>query len=320
MKKVVLYNPSLSTLNLGDEIIFDAVKKELAPLLEESFVVNVSTHLPVSYSYSRLLKDADERFVCGTNLLRNYFNLYFRQWDINVFNVKNLAPCVLVGVGWQKEQYKLSPYTSYLYKSIISKNKLHSVRDEYTKNRLEELGFKNVVNTGCPTMWRLTTDFCREIPVDKAENVVFTLTDYNRDPEKDLLAINELKKTYGKLYLWLQGIDDYKYAEELGILGQVELIGPSLNAYDAFLSTHDVDYIGTRLHGGIRALQHKKRTMILAVDGRATAKKADFNLPVVERSILDKNEIEKIVFDKRKTDIVIPEKEITKWKKSLGIM
>lgn len=320
MKKIILYNPAISTLNLGDEIIFDSISKVLAPLLEHSFVVNVSTHLPVSQLYAKLLQPADEKFVCGTNLLRNLFTLRFRQWDINIFNVNRLSPCVLVGVGWHKDLRRLSPYTAHLYKTMLDKEKLHSVRDGYTKTRLEQLGFKNVVNTGCPTMWNFTPEFCKDIPTVKAKEAIFTFTDYNPDPEKDSLVINELKKAYEKVYIWPQGFGDYKLAEKLGILDSVELVDPSLKAYDLFLSTHDVDYIGTRLHGGIRALQHKKRTMILAVDCRATAKKADFNLPVIERANLDSRTIETIIYDNRDTNIVIPQEEIALWKKSVGII
>ena len=320
MKKIVLYNPAISSLNLGDEIIAESVKKALRPILENSFVINVSTHLPVSRFYAGLLEDADEKYVCGSNLLRNYFRWNFRQWDINLLNVKKLAPCVLVGVGWQKEAVRLSAYTQRLYETILDRGRLHSVRDSYTKKRLEELGFQNVINTGCPTMWDLTPDHCREIPVKKAREAIFTLTDYNPDIEKDTLTVEELARAYDKVYVWLQGAGDYTYASELGILDRVELIPPSLAAYDAFLDTHDVDYIGTRLHGGIRALQHKRRTMILAVDGRATAKRADFNLPVTERKKLDKGLLEQIIFDGRETNISIPENEIAIWKKASGIL
>lgn len=320
MKKIVLYNPSISSMNLGDEIIYDGVKKALKPILSDSFVVNVSTHLPVSFFYARMLEKADMKFVCGTNLLRNYFRFYSKQWDINLLNIKKLSPCVLVGVGWHKDTCRLSPYTAYLYKTILDKNKLHSVRDSYTKERLKELGFTNVINTGCPTMWDLTPEFCKDIPTKKSNEVVFTLTDYNKDKEKDLLVIDELKKAYDKVYIWLQGLNDYDYAKKLGVLDRVELIEPSLSAYDNFLDTHDVEYIGTRLHGGIRALQHKKRTMILAVDGRALAKKEDFNLPVVERASLNEEILQNVIYGERDTKIVIPQEEITLWKKSVGIL
>lgn len=320
MKKIILYNPAVSSLNLGDEIIFEGVKDALRPLLADNYIIHVSTHLPVSRFYADLLGDADARYVCGSNLLRNYYRLNFRQWDINLLNAKKLAPCVLVGVGWHKEAGRIPAYTKRLYQTMLDREKIHSVRDSYTKQRLLELGFENVINTGCPTMWKLTPAFCKDIPSGKAKEAVFTLTDYNIDAEKDVLVVKELKKAYDKVYVWLQGANDYQCAKQLGLLDHVELIPPSLSAYDSFLSTHDVDYIGTRLHGGIRALQHKRRSMILAVDTRATEKKADFNLPVTERSQLDQDVLEHIMFDSRETNITIPEKEIALWKQASGIL
>ena len=38
---------------------------------------------------------------------------------------------------------------------------------------------------------------------------------------------------------------------------------------DALIQDTECDYIGTRLHGGIRALQHGRRSLILSVDNRA---------------------------------------------------
>ena len=38
------------------------------------------------------------------------------------------------------------------------------------------MGIQNVLNTGCPTMWRLTPEYCATIPTQKAKNVVFTLS------------------------------------------------------------------------------------------------------------------------------------------------
>lgn len=33
MKKIVLYNPSITTLNQGDNIIFESVERELGPAI-----------------------------------------------------------------------------------------------------------------------------------------------------------------------------------------------------------------------------------------------------------------------------------------------
>lgn len=318
MNKIVLYNPSVTTLNIGDSIIFDSVIRELAPMMEDAFRVDVSTHLPMNNLFLKLLADADYKFACGTNLLRNVHER-FRQWDIGLMNARKVGPVILIGVGWQKGKYPLTPYTKAIYQRVLSREHIHSVRDEYTAEKLRSIGFDNVINTGCPTMWRITPELCEKIPSKKADEVVYTLTDYHRNIQKDKLTINCLSKSYSKVYLWLQGYDDYNYAKELGILGQVTLIAPSLKAYDEVLSRVNVEYFGTRLHGGIRALQHGRRTMILAVDGRASEKKKDFRLPVAIRDDMTEHSINELIFQERKTEIVIPEENITLWKKQFGL-
>ena len=52
-KKIVLYNPAVSSINLGDHIIADAAKHQLRDLTRDAFVVeyapadlSVHAHLP----------------------------------------------------------------------------------------------------------------------------------------------------------------------------------------------------------------------------------------------------------------------------------
>lgn len=40
-------------------------------------------------------------------------------------------------------------------KILIKENLYHSVRDSESVKILNDLGFKNVINTGCPTIWKL---------------------------------------------------------------------------------------------------------------------------------------------------------------------
>ena len=94
---------------------------------------------------------------------------------------------------------------------------------------------------------------------------------------------------------------------------KVVFIDPSLDALDDLLQTESLDYVGTRLHCGIRSLQHKRRSLIIAVDNRATEMGKDFNLPVVQR-----NDVA-ITLDKKinsvwRTDIQIDQDAINTWK------
>ncbi len=313
MKKMICLNPSVSTMNLGDCIIAESAKEQLAGILNGNFVVDISTHLPISHFYADFLADADLRFVLGTNLLRNEMKRKFRQWDIDFYSAKKLFPSVLMGVGWQNDGCSLTYTARRLYQRVLQNAPyMHSVRDAYTKEQLLKIGITNALNTGCPSMWKFTRDYCRTIPTEKAENVVFTVTDYSPQPDLDGGIVQLLKKHYKTVYVWLQGYHDYDYIEECGFANDVTIIPPELSAYDALLLRPDVEYIGTRLHGGIRALQHGRRTMILAVDERAIEKQRDFALPVIRRT--EYEQLEQLIDRSRPTDIHIPEHAITQWK------
>jgi polysaccharide pyruvyl transferase WcaK-like protein len=314
LKRILLLDPSIATFNVGDKIISQSVREHLKPIMDFSFVVEASTHLPVTmylknifYSY-----DFDYRFVCGSNLIRGKMNSIMKLWDVNLRSASIISPLILVGVGWWKKGDKPNRYSKALYSRLLDKKMLHSVRDNYTLTQFQEMGFKNVINTACPTMWKLTKEHCKDIPETKATDVVTTLTDYDKNPVADQQMINILSKKYRRVYLWLQGVNDFNYAHLMNLPENVELVNPVLEDYDALLERGDIDYVGTRLHAGIRALQKKRRTIILAVDHRALEKKKDFNLTVIDRHDID--QLEAMIDSSFKTEINLPLANIEAWK------
>ena len=163
-------------------------------------------------------------------------------------------------------------------------------------------------------MWRLTPEHCSKIPQKKSDTVVFTLTDYSKDLESDIFLIKTLLESYQNIYYWVQSRKDLIYLNELNIdISQIKIISPSLRAYTNFLETTVCDYVGTRLHGGVRALQKERRTIIIGVDNRAIEKKKDFNLMVIERRDL-KDNLKRLIDSELKMDIKIPIANINKWK------
>lgn len=206
MKKIILFNPGQASLNLGDEIIANACFDVINEIFKEKQILDISTHLPISNKYLKNVNNPDYKFVLGSNLLMSNMCGRFRQWDITLFNKSVLKDTILLGVGWNQYSKNANIYTKLLYNSIISKNYMHSVRDSYTKKKLEQIGIKNVINTGCPTLWKLTNEHCSNIPIKKAENVVCTLTDYNKEYDKDKQLLEILKKNYKKVYFWPQRI------------------------------------------------------------------------------------------------------------------
>ena len=56
-----------------------------------------------------------------------------------------------------------------------------------------------------------------------------------------------------------------------------------MKGYDSFLESCECDFVGTRLHGGMRALQKKRRAIIIGIDNRAIELNRDFNIPVLNQ-------------------------------------
>lgn len=312
MEKIILFNPAISSLNLGDHIIAYACKENIESLLKNKMCIDISTHLPISNLYMGLIKNVKYSFVLGSNLLMNNMNGRFRQWDIKLWNTRRINKAILMGVGWHQYSSKTNSYTKKLYNRVLSNEYYHSVRDEYTKIKLNDIGIKNVINTGCPTLWNLDKKHCMQIPKNKSYRVIFTLTDYKKDLVKDKKMINILKNNYEKLYFWIQGGNDYEYLKELYNGSDIEIINPNLEDYNKIIKNGNIDFVGTRLHGGIRALQNKCRTIIISVDNRAKELNRNYNIPIIEREKIDI--LEEKINKEWETDIHIPIDRIKKWK------
>lgn len=127
----------------------------------------------------------------------------------------------------------------------------------------------------------MTSELCKRIPDSKSDSVVFTLTSYQADRTRDKAMVEILSKNYSHLYFWPQTIDDLGYLKSL-TNDLPTIISPNLLSYDRFLDT-EIDYVGNRLHGGIRALQHAKRTIIISIDYRAENMAKNYSLPIIKR-------------------------------------
>ena len=314
VKNISVFDTSIATQNVGDEIIMDAVYHELNEVFNEAMFLKIPSHEVIGISSLSLIRHSEFGIVGGSNILSSSMNKY-KQWKISLlqsFLIKNKA--LLLGVGWRNYQEKPNLITRKLLKNLLNREYLHSVRDSYTEKKLKEEGFQNVINTSCPTMWQLTPEHCAQIPSQKSDTVIFTLTDYSKDQVSDTFLVNALLTNYKEVYYWVQSRKDLIYLNELVTdTNRIKIIAPSLKASTDFLESNDCDYVGTRLHGGIRALQFKKRAIIVGVDNRAIEKKKDFNLNVIERKDL-KNNLEGMINTEFETKINIPMENIEKWK------
>lgn len=308
--QITILNTSLGTSNLGDEIIMFYIKKNISEYLQGYDIIEVSTHLYPTKEQVEKLLDSKYVLIYGTNILSPRMELYSGwKFDERLIHLHNV---ILIGTGWWGYQHT-SAYSKYVYKRILSTECLQSVRDEQTCQRLRKIGISNVVNTNCLTMWGLDKK-CDNIPTFKCDTVVFTITSVLRQAEADKKLIEILLKNYTRLFFWPQADTDMEYLVEIMGDGMrnINVIERSLSAYTAFLRKTQVDYVGSRLHGGIHALQNGRRTIIIAVDNRATEIKKDTNLPVIAVEDV-KILLEDMINSEWKTDIHLNTENINHW-------
>lgn len=315
--KVGLINPSIGSNNLGDIIIYDAVYKHLREIFPESFLTNYPSQLFRDYDSKVRMSEEDYLIVGGTNLLASNMDTRL-QWKLDPLDKKFLTnKIVLMGTGWWQYQDEVNSYSKELFAKVLSKSYVHSVRDSYTEKMLKSAGIENVVNTTCPTLWELSPEHCATIPTGKAKNVITTLTFYHRDQKLDNRLLDILLANYEKVYMWVQAIEDIPYLKEISKeSNRVILVPPTLEAYNSILDLPDIEYCGTRLHAGVRAVQKGKRTLIVAVDNRAIEIGKDTNLNVINRK--DVELVNDFVKQPYNTDIKLPNETIDMWKKQFN--
>ena len=326
MQNIGIFNTAIGSSNLGDHIIMDSVLKEMSTLINNRQQIHFSSHDAHLYNALKLQKIVKYNLLCGTNCLGS--KMWYRpSWAVNIFTASFIKPTITLGVGWGAYQKDPDFYSRKLLKKLLVSDGMLSVRDEYTKQKLEKAGFDNVINTACLTMWGLDSNKCQKISNEKsvrANKVIYTLTDYAKDYNKDFESIRILLKMYEQVMIWIQGARDWNYFKQIVELNysffkknssSLLIIPPSLKQYDEVLEKGNVDYVGTRLHGGIRALQKDIRTIIIGVDNRALEKKKDFYLPVIDRNEIE--DLECLIQQDYKLHIKLPSENINKFKKNL---
>ena len=278
---ISIFDTSISTYNLGNKIIMDAVMDNLDELYPNDFLIRLPIE-DIGRIARRYNSKSKYTFVGGTNVLNCDIRKY-RQWDLTLHNILILRRVVLMGCGWWKYENKpISVFTKWVLSKILSHNVIHSVRDSYTLQRCEELsglGLK-FINTGCPTLWNLTEDVTSKIPKNKSNRIVFTITDYSPNEKRDVTFVKQLKDLYTEVFFFPQGTGDISYLSKLDLINGIKILPPRLQAFTSLLES-GADYVGTRLHAGIRALQKSKRSIIIGIDNRALEMGKDFGIPVL---------------------------------------
>jgi len=315
MKKIVILDTWTNNTNLGNKIIVDSVYKALREIFTHDFFYQVPA-LEYLQAGQVKIEQADYVFLAGTNLLSSNMERT-SHWCIKPTERFWKNKVILVGLGWWQYQ-TLDPneYTRSLLQQILSQEHFHSLRDSYTTQRMEKLGFKSI-NTGCPSLWGLDPAHCSAIPQNKSDKVLLTFTEYNLNPKYDRQLFDILERNYSTIYFWPQMYMDYDYAKK--ICGdRLVFIDPSLEALNDLLTSEDIDYVGTRLHAGIRALQYQCRSIIIAVDNRGLEMGRDFNLPIITREEIEEK-LEHRINENWGTSVKVDQEAINNWKQQFEI-
>lgn len=322
MDNILLLDTSIASLNKGDDIIMECVRKELEFLTRGRFILNLPTHVSAFHCYQiwrnssrfQIYRDCPLKFVGGTNLLVPNLFTHFPQWNINIFNYQAIKGCVLVGVGAGAGELP-NIYSRYLYKRVLNKEYIHSARDQRSADIIKSMGLK-ALNTGCVTMWMLTPEFCKTIPTHKATRVVFTLTAAAKKDERDQFLIDTLINEYKEVYFWVQGHNDFDYLQSFKNIDSIKIVPPTITDYDRLLKQDDLDYVGTRLHAGVYAMRHAKRAIIIVIDERAREINKSNNLNCLEKDAI--YELPTFINSDFETKIMMPFDAIEHWKKQFN--
>lgn len=310
-EEYALFDPSLDSYNLGDAIISHYCRSALADCLDCDNLMSVQTHRVCDKEKQQKLVHINKKILFGTNIISPQIERY-SIWTLPK-SLMGYHNTIAMGVGAGHHSESISTMSAFVYRRIFSSEGLHSVRDSNVETIFHQIGIHNVVNTGCPTLWRMTPEHCASIPSTKADKVVSTVTDYDRDPDKDVAMLNILQEEYAEVYVWIQGADDLKYLESLIDLSSVHIIEHSVQAYTSILVNEHIDYVGTRLHAGIHALNYGIRSLVISIDNRAEEMGRDFSLPVMQRKAVT-SDLRNWINSDQNTMLHLPWDNIARWK------
>ena len=282
------------------------------PISAGANMEKVTTHDHPAKKAVRWMKDSDVVIVAGSNLLCADMN--HSQWKLPA-DYSALSQLCLMGCGWSAYG-EGNDFSNAFYRTVLNNGWIHSVRDRYTQLRLKAAGVKDVLYTGCPTMWNLTEEHCRKISGKKSRVVVTALTSYQADYDNDSYQMNLLFEHYDKVYFWPQGTEDERYLRH--ILTESEkkriiILKRDPETLNTVLKNEQADYIGNRLHAGIFALNAYCRSKIIGIDNRALEISKDTGLPVIPRETV-KEQLEAWIYDDEPVRIQMPWDNIKRWK------
>lgn len=302
MKHIALITPSISSLNLGDQVVHCYIEKIISEIFTDAFLINLPAYNSFDERSKYIMDKCDLAFFCGTAPLRNSLA---EHWVFENGDYDNKV--ILLGCGWNRDEPDQIHYETKLkYNSALSIKYVHSVRDDYTVDKLSTVQIKTS-NTSCPTMWSLPSIAIQSF---KSENVLLTLNSVRGNYYNDRMLCETICKNYKTIYFLPQSPFDGDYIKSMNI--PFNKLAPTMSNFNKFISNSTFDYIGHRLHGGVHCLNSGKRSFIIGIDNRATEISRKTGLPVLEYGNLEL--LEEKINSTDEISIEQPSEKINEWK------
>ena len=262
---IVLFTPHTGSSNLGDEIIHLYVKKFLSNTHPDEQIIELPSQLLFfSRRANKHLRNASKIYIGGSNLFSMRFPR-IHQFAGIVSLILSRRKAVLLGVGQHSYEPRTWPLNKLLWRSVLDISSTHLLRDEQCCESILNLG-RNAINSGCITLNDVESFRVRSI--NERENIVFTLTYYRENIDRDKAFMEFLSSTKKNIYFWPQDYQDIEYLKSLNSHLSFSYLEPNLKSFTSALENNSI-YIGTRLHAGIHALNLKVPSYIYLIDNRS---------------------------------------------------
>lgn len=313
---IAIFDPSSGSVNLGDKVIYEACTTELLRLAPDSFVFPVSLHQPLTRKIRNRIAQADLAVVAGSNMLntRLGFGMTLTRWRFSLRDALVLKNVVLMGAGWNRKTDWVNPIGSRILRLGLSSTTTHSVRDKMTLKKAARIGLQKVSNTSCPTLWAIGEGRGHVRSKPKLwTRAVTTLTFNGASEGSDALMLKTLTERFKEVFFWPQGMGDLAYFRALNPPESIRILPGTINSYDRLLTdAEDLIYVGTRLHGGIRALQAGRAALIIEIDHRAGGVGRSSGIFTLPRNRME--ELAEVLIKLEYPNLTLPTEDIAKWR------
>lgn len=278
-KSLAFINPRLTTTNVGDLFIEDSAKRLLK--FDPAASIDIDPRRPLTRFEIEQINRTEAAVIVGTNL---WYRALPRpgRWCLTAEQLKQIrVPIIPLGMGTTRhagEDNGFEAETLEQLRIIHDRCALASVRDQRTAEALAEAGIKNVVLTGCPTLYRsLRPDWQLRWRPERRRVVVTVRYGQRRNVRRLVRILREMG---------LQPIVAAQQRHDLFLRRSVPLLQrrvPTVFRFDLRpylrLVEHCRGAIGWRLHGNMLHLASGNPAVFFANCSRAQSFCATFGLP-----------------------------------------